>query len=227
MTDDSGVAEGNEPASNGRPAGIALGLGSIIMLAFMALHPTVHVHDDGGLASAMSRVAVRNAIVHGTLIANLGLILLGLLGLADRLGLRRMLVRAGIIAAAMGTMTLIGAALLNGFITPALVARYADAGASLEELHPVLLLIHTSSVALVYAGIPAMSAAVLAWSIVLLRGGGSGRIIGALGVVCALVPVVAEASGNLPVDVHGFGLFVLVQSIWYVANAVQLIRNRI
>ncbi len=227
MTHDSGTGEGKEPASSGRAAGIVLGIGSLIMVIFMALHPTVHVHDGGGPASEMSRVAVRNAVVHGTLIANLGLILLGLLGLADRLGFCRMLVRAGIIAAAMGTMTLIGAALLNGFITPALVARYADAGASLEGLHPVLLLLHTSSVALVYAGIPAMSAAVFAWSIVLLRRGGSGRVIGALGVVCALVPVVAEASGNLPVDVHGFGLFVLVQSIWYVVNAVQLVRGRL
>lgn len=227
MTHDSGTADGREPASNGRPAGIVLGLGSIIMVAFMAIHPTVHAHDGGGLASEMSRIAIRNAVVHGTLIANEGLMLLGLLGLADRLGLGRMLVRAGIIAAAMGTITLVGAALLNGFITPALVARHAGAGASFEELHPVLLLTHMSSVALVYAGIPAMSAAVLAWSIVLLRRGKNGRLIGALGVICVLLPVVAEASGHLPVDIHGFGAFVLVQSIWYVASAVQLVRNRI
>ena len=100
MTDDPGVAGATEPASSGRPAGFVLGLGSIIMVAFMALHPTVHAHGAAGLASEMSRVAVRNAVVHGTLIANLGLILLGLLGLADRRGLARMLVRAGIIAAA-------------------------------------------------------------------------------------------------------------------------------
>jgi hypothetical protein len=227
MTDDSGVAVGTEPASSGRPAGFVLGLGSIIMLAFMALHPTVHAHGAAGLASEMSRVAVRNAVVHGTLIANLGLMLLGLLGLADRLGLGRMLVRAGIIAAAMGTITLNGAALLNGFVTPSLVARYADAGASFDELHPVLLLAHECSVALVHAGIPALSAAVLALSIVLLGRGGASRLIGALGVICALLPVVAQASGNLPVDVHGFGAFVLVQSIWYMATAVQLIRKRI
>ena len=227
MTHEHVQADSAELASTGRPAGIILGLGSIIMLLFMALHPVVHAHDPGGLVAEMARIEAINAVVHGTLLGNQGLILLGLLGFAERLGLRRTLVRAGLIAAAMGTIALSGAALLNGFILPGLVAGHAGGGGSFEALPPLLMLAHQTSVALIYVGIPAMSAAVLAWSLVLMRRGGASSAIGGAGVICALLPVIALATGHLPINVHGFGAFVLVQSIWYLAIALQMVRGRI
>jgi hypothetical protein len=213
-------------ASSGRASGIVLLAGSAVMIGFMALHPTVNHHAPSGLAAEMSRVAFRNALVHGALIANQGLILLGLLGLADRLGPRRMLVRAGVIAAAIGSIALPGAAVLNGFVSPGFIAASAGGKVPSDELHAGLLLAHLASVTLVRIGVPALCAAVLAWSAVLLRRGGPGRAIGALGAACGLGPIIAQATGHLPVDVHGLGAFVVAQSIWYVATAVQLIRGR-
>ncbi len=226
MTDQPGLVESREPAS-GRPAGIVLGIGAIIVPVFLAFHPTVHGHDASALAGEMARIATRNAVVHGALIANEGLILLGLLGLADRLGLRRMLVRAGLIAAVIGTLALIGAALTNGFIVPALIAEAAGAGGSVEEQYPVLLLSHLNGAALVQLGVASLAAAVLAWSAELLRRGRLGIGIGALGLICGLLPAVALAAGHGFATLHSFGAFAVLQSIWYLASAVQLVRGRI
>src|SRR5262249_53646600 len=112
----------------------------------------------------------------------------------------------------------------NGFIVPALIEARADLG---DSLHAMEEASHVISVSLVYFGIPAMSLAVLAWSSALLRRGGGSMAPGVTGLFCGLIPILAEATGHLPVSVHGFGAFVLLQSIWYVTVGVQMIRRRL
>ena len=213
--------------SSGQPAGIALIAGSIVMLVFLAMHPTAHAHAGADRAAEISEIAGRNAIVHGTLIANQALILLGLLGLADRLGMRRLAVRAGVIAFAMGTIGIMGAALINGFAVPAMIAGDASSDASDPAVNAVISLAHHAAMALIYMGISAVCAAVLAWSAVLLRRGGPGSALGWLGMVCGALPVLGLVSGHMHVDLHGMIGFAALQAIWYVAIAVQLIRGRI
>ncbi len=212
----------------GRASGVVLALGAIVMLVFMALHPTTHVHNAPGFLT-------RNlsGIVHGTLIGAMGLLALGLLGFAERLGPHRMAVRAGFIAYAIGTVAHTGAATVNGFIVPGLVGAYAgasphaDHGALTEQLRPLLLLCREVNGSAARLGVVAMSIAVVLWSLVLVRRPGAARAIGVLGLICGLIPPVLLAGNLLPMNVQGFRVRVIVQAIWYLAVSVQLIRGRI
>ena len=50
--------------------------------------------------------------------------------------------------------------------------------------------------------------------------------VGVMGLIVAGLPLIALVAGYLPMDIHGFGGFVLVQSLWYLAIAAQLVRGR-
>ena len=76
-------------------------------------------------------------------------------------------------------------------------------------------------------GVVALSAAVLLWSVVLAHYAGASRLVGLLGIVAAAAPPLFMFAGHLPMNVHGFGAFILTQSIWYLAVAVLLIRHRL
>lgn len=228
MNEGQALMRESAPASIGRTSGIVLACGSITMLVFMAMHPSPHAHDSNGLISELAAGAVFNGTVHGVLMGTLAVVLLGMVGFAEQLGLRRIIVRGGLTAYAIGVVALIGAATVNGFIVPAVAARYAgDDPGVLDRIRALLVLCHEMNQACDHLGIVALSAAALLWSLELLRRGGASRAIGVLGLICGLLPPAALFAGRLPMNVHGFGGFVLLQTIWYLAIAVQLIRGRI
>jgi hypothetical protein len=221
-------AGGSTDARRGRAAGFTIGIATVVMVVFMVMHPTMHTHELSGFVDEMGHAAVLNGVVHGTLMGTIAVLFLGFLGFAGCLGMRSMMVRAGLVAYGIGTVGLINAALVNGFIVPALAAKYTGVDhATLESLRPMLVLCHVVNGAFDVLGIVAFSAAVLAWSLVMLRRSGGVRAIGALGLVVSAAPCVLLLTGNLPMNVHGFGAFVLAQGAWYVAVAVLLVRGRI
>ena len=74
---------------------------------------------------------------------------------------------------------------------------------------------------------PLWSVAVMMWSGALAMRPGTMRAIGIAGLVAGAAPVAALAAGHLPMSIHGFGAFVLVQAAWYLAVAVQLLHGRL
>ncbi len=221
------TVESRTPPS-GRTAGIVLAVGAAVMLAFMAIHPAIHSRDPAGFFEEMERKSLRSAVVHGALIADMGIVLLGLMGLVDALCWRNLLVRAGLIAHVLGMFAHTAAATINGFVVSGLTGLYARHGnEAYPSLMPLLALCREGNSAAARLGVFAMSLAIAIWSLVLLRRVGATRAIGVLGLVCGLGLPIAMALGRLPMDVHGFMIRVIVQSVWYLAVAIQLIRGRI
>jgi hypothetical protein len=215
------------PTPSFRAYGILLGLGAIFMVVFMAIHPTMHGHSHDGFIEAITHGAAFNGLVHGTLMAVSGVVLLGLLGFVDRLGMSRLLARAGLIAYGVAWLSGLGAAAVHGFIVPGVVSWHEGGTPTIEQLNPILALSSVTGSMLARIDMVGMSAAVALWSILLLHRGGGTRAIGVLGLLCGLLPLLALATGNLPMNLHGFGAFVLAQAVWYLAIAVQLVRGRI
>jgi hypothetical protein len=212
-----------------RAFGAVLALGALVMIAFMALHPAIHSHDPAGFFAEMEREAALNRFVHGSLVAAMGVVLLGLLGLCDRLGWGAPLARAGLIAYALGTIAHTAAAAINGFVVTALTERYASAGpadAAFEALRPLLVMCREMNGAAARFGVFAMSAGILCWSLALLRRQGPERAVGLLGLVCGVALPLAVGFGGLAMDVHGFAVRVLAQSVWLLAAASLLLRRR-
>jgi hypothetical protein len=222
---DPALPEGRDPCA--RNSGILLAVAALLMVFFMALHPRIHADHGADFTEAVALVATRNAVIHGALIAVLVLLFTGLLGLAERLGLHLMPVRLGLVACALGAVALIAAAALNGFAVAELAAELREHDRTAAGLEPLFMLCHAINTAAARIGVVALSAAVLLWSFVLAHRTGASRLVGLLGLVVAAAPPLFMFAGHLPMNLHGFGAFILTQSVWYLAVAAQLIRNRL
>lgn len=210
-----------------RSAGITILVGAALIVAVIATHPIPHAHASGGIVEAIRQAAHASRVVHALAIVATCLLLIGFWGLAAALDLRRTVNRAGLVAFALGSLAMIAAALINGFAVVSIVElRGADEPAVFEKLHPLLALCRILNQTCTQVGVVASSAALLLWSITLLRQGGVDRAIGAFGVLAGVVPAAAMLHGTITMNLHGLAVFVLPLALWSAACAVRLIQRK-
>lgn len=207
-------------AETGTRLGGALMLGATLAaLALMLHHPTsLHGPDDGRLMRDWS-----NALVHGGMIACLLVLMAGASVLPRRLGERRLSVRAGALAFNGGVVAMIGAALINGFTVPRILAAAASPGLARLQASPFSAL----NQVLALFGMVLVGLACALWAVRMLRLDPVTKIAGGLGVAIAVLAV-----GWL---MHGHGDFGLlpamtaltVFAVWSLITAVQLLRGEI
>src|SRR6188472_589789 len=113
--------------SNDKFAGILIAAASLLTVLMMAHHPVISSHDMAEAAAEIARKAFVDRFVHGTLIALICVLLFGFMEFSSRLGLTQRSVRAGLLAYAIGTAAMIGAALISGFVVADLGLNYAGA----------------------------------------------------------------------------------------------------
>jgi hypothetical protein len=68
----------------------------------------------------------------------------------------------------------------------------------------------------------ASSSAIFLWSIAMLRSGLFSRSLGIYGCVVAPLTLIAVLSGHVRLNVHGFGMVILGQAIWFISAGVLL-----
>jgi hypothetical protein len=217
---------GSTIVPDGRIAGVAILASAAVGLVAIAHHPTVGTAR--GAADVFGQIAALSAIdevVHGVLIVLSGALLFGFAVFAQRRGLHRGSVLLGLIGYAVASGGIIGAALIDGFLVPALGSRYA--GAPAQSMGTGLHLLGMAGTAiqiLTKFAFVATAVAVLSWSAGLLRARGAVRATGFAGIVAAVVSVVTMVwAGQL--NPHNLVVIVGVQSVWNVAIGVLLIRG--
>ena len=208
-----------------RSSGWALVLGTVLSVFAMAHHPSAGASGAAARLAEMAREATLSGIVHGALIALMLVVFFGLVGLAGVLGFGLGRVRAGLIAYSAGVVCMIGAALLSGFIVPALAGSYAGSPETAEALVPIFSLCFRANQALAEVGVVAQSAGIFFWSWVLLGRSGWVRGVGWLGLGAGAVPILGLLSGRLHLDVHGMLAVVVLQALWTIAVGVWLIQR--
>lgn len=196
-------------------AGLALTLGSIAGVAIMALHPTGR--DVVANAAAGGHNAL-NVAVHAVAIAALPLLVLGTLQLTRRLDGARDLAVSAFVLYALYVVAILVAAGASGFVATGVVAHGgADVSAMLH---------YTGLVNRAFAtiGVGFASAAIVLWSVAASRTGFS-RALGVYGVVSGLLVAGGVAVGHLRLDVHGFGVVMVLQAVWMVWAGLLLRRR--
>ncbi|HEX3462880.1 MAG TPA: hypothetical protein VHS78_02335 [Candidatus Elarobacter sp.] len=165
--------------------------------------------------------------VHAIVIAAACGLLFGLASFAMRRGLRDAGVLAGLTAYAVGTGPAIAAGLIDGFLIPAIAARYAAAPPQAVDTALQLLAVCAAAIQITTkTWLLATSFAVLIWSFGLMRLGGLPRTAGAAGIVATAV-VLAVLAFTTNVNPHSLGIVVLVQTLWYVAIGALMIRGEL
>jgi hypothetical protein len=202
-------------------------LGSVLMVAGMAAHPTVRHHGIREVLEDVSAIAVRNGLVHGGLLIVMGFVLVGLIALSVRLGWSSNRVRAALVFHATGFAFMVAAATLNGFVITRIAAQNRGAtDGELEALAPILsAFFHVNQVSATL-GVVALSIAITAWSAALFGRGRGARAVAILGFVIAAAPLLMLVMHS-HLDAHVFGAMVLAHAVWYASAAVWLLRTRV
>ena len=202
-------------------SGAALVLGAAAGLVTMALHPSGLGHAD--TPEQLEALLRLNVLAHGLGILSVALAFFGTLGLARRLDDGPGLAAAGLVAFGFAAFAATCAALTSGLIAPALHEHLADAtDAERAALGVVSDYSWFFNQAFAKLHVVASSAAIGLWSLVILRGGALPRWLGVYGGVLGPVAITALLTGNLPLNVHGFGLVVLSQAVWLVGAGARM-----
>jgi hypothetical protein len=200
--------------------GSALIAGTVAMVITMTLHPSGHAllgaHGEGSVAF-MVRFA------HALAIAAMPILFLGALALSRRLE-KGQLATAALVFYGFGVVAGMAAAALSGFVAPVLARRITNTVPPEQETWRVLFSFNgalNQAFAIILA--IASSIAILLWSVAILRRT-SWRALGIYGVVIGAAITILVGSGILPLNIHGFGLVVLLQGIWFVIVGIRMMQ---
>ncbi len=205
-------------------AGVALTIGSVAILATMALHPTgadVLHNAASGAPNTLTRA------VHALAIGAMPLLMAGMFAVTWRLRARIELAVLAYASYVLGMVAVMIAAVMSGFIAtsladaaPALIDTARDA--AMQQFHYTGRL--NQAFSKIYTCL--VGAAFLIWSVAMRDTGAFPRALSWLGIVVGAAQLVGIASGTLPMNVHGFGAVVLAQSVWVLWVAAVLMQQR-
>ena len=191
--------------------------------ALLVNHPSGAAGTFADTLRAEASHQLADALVHGGFIITLCALMVCFTIWSRMLGSQRVAVVVGMVSFCVGCGTLIASMILDGFVSPALAARFVGAGSAegLAMARPLLILCGTLIRFLMPWGLALQSVAMFSWSLVLLRMGGIARVAGVFGVVSAVTVLTvflafANLSGHVLLGV------LLVHVIWYAGIAVSL-----
>lgn len=197
-----------------RKGGIALIAGALGGVVTMSLHPTAHQLFVPGHFAA---VALLGAAVHTLAIASMPVSFLGALALSQRLASSDRLGVAALVMYGFALAAGVTAAAVSGYVAPGLAREMMAASPPVHDSWQMLF-DYNGRVNQAFARILAVasSGAIVLWSAAILKNRALARAIAVYGVILGTITILAVMSGLVTLDVHGFGLIVFTQSVWFI-----------
>lgn len=196
------------PTPQERRAATALLVGTLAPLLILWMHPT-------GADISAGRLLMVNHLVHGVAIAAQPVVFLGLLGLWS--ALRSDLATAALVFYGFGSIAILTAAVLSGFVAP-------------EAASEPALLHYTGALNQAFAkvSVTATSASIVLWGAALWQSGvrGLARIAALAGLLIGAVLALGVISGMIHLDVHGILLVTVLQGLWLILVAAHLLQEK-
>jgi energy-converting hydrogenase Eha subunit C len=205
-------------ASNDRAAGLGFIIGAIALIVTMAIHPTA---PDFFAPGRMSHAIRLDVIAHSLGLCSIPILFLGALGLSLRIRPIGRLPIAALVVFGFASIAVMSAAIFSGFIAPAIARQIVAPNADPSWRMAFHLCGQINQgFALVY--VQAASAAILLWSIWMLRSHVAAPGIFVYGTISAPLTLLVVMSGHIRLDVHGFGAIALGQGIWFIGTGMWL-----
>lgn len=204
----------------------ALVVGALGAIVTMIFHPTGH-----DLLNQPDEIARRNEMItvamHSLALFSSPLLLFGFFGFSRRLGLDKPLVSAALIAYSVSAFGGISAAIINGMVAPSITRQILTADESAGQFLRLILMNNTLlNQAFTKVYITASSLAIVFWSLRMIKSAGFVPAVPIFGCLVGVAGLLGLFSGYLRLDVHGFGLLILGQTVWTILVAVFLFRPR-
>jgi hypothetical protein len=205
-----------------RKSGIALITGMAGTIITMALHPTGHDLVAGHAASMMQL----NVAVHTLALVCVPILFLGALGLTQRLASPNRLAVSGLVLFGFAEVAVMIAAAASGLIAPGLFHHMStDSPTAADAWRAAMALNGHLNQAFALIFTVASSVAIVIWSTAILKSSIFNRALGIYGCILGSLTILGVLSGHIRLNVHGFGLVVLGQAIWFITAGVLLCRE--
>lgn len=205
-------------------AGLVILLSAIASIAAVALDRMAGGHDPLSFLQSMVSIAPWHAGVHVVAQACIGGFMFGFTVLARRLGLARAPVLAGLVAYGAGSMLMLVATIVDGFISTDIAALFV--GKSPEAVRfGYWLVAAIEGVALTDIARVAwvcQSIAALAWAWAMLAEGGLARKLGVAGLLSGALPAIAVFAAGAHMTERVVVGILLAQAAWNLVAAVFL-----
>jgi hypothetical protein len=212
--------------SSTRSAGIAIAAATLVSTIFVALDRSGGGTTPATILAGIARLAGLKALVHGVAMASVCAYAYGHATLAQRLGLQRGVVLAGLATYLFGCMAMLLATLLDGFVTPHVAI---DAGAAVatraafafDLVHYLNLILND----LAKLGWVLQGVGTLAWAIVLLQRRGAARVVGGVGLMSSGLVLALLALSATSMSMASLLAVLCAQLLWNLAAGVLLWRG--
>jgi hypothetical protein len=198
---------------------IAFFIGMTGTIITMALHPTSQ--DVAGSANA-SHMMQLNIAVHALALVCVPILFLGALGLTRRLAAPNRLALSALVLYGFAQVAVMIAAAASGLIAPELFHHMAANPGMADMWRAVLALNGHLNQAFAMIFVVASSVAIVLWSAAILRSGTFSRPLGIYGCILGPLTLIAVLSGHVRLNVHGFGMVIVGQAIWFISAGVLL-----
>lgn len=188
---------------------------------------SVHPHGSHAIlsAEAMRSLALMTRVVHGFAIGGLALLFLGALALTKYLNAPDRLSVAALVSYGFSAAAIMIAGSMSGFVAPVVIGGLVAGDPLLETRRLFMDYTFRLNQAFASVFVFASCVAILLWSIRMWRARMLSPALGIYGMVAAGAICTAMCSGRLALDVHGFGLVTLLETIWFVIAGVLLARS--
>jgi hypothetical protein len=217
-----------EERISARALAAGLAVCGVATFALLLSHPGAGAQPFAELLKGEARDQLAAGIVHGGFIVTLGALLVCFVFLCRYLGQDRLPVVLGFVAFCVGSGALMASMLVDGFVTPAIAVRFANAtvAADLAAARTLLVMCGTLIRFLMPMGIIFQGIAMLGISWVFVGRGGFARGAGIYGlpvgiIVCGMLFVVPPRMSE-----HALLLAIVLQAVWYFAVSVAVFGTR-
>lgn len=202
---------------------LAFFLATVVIVVMLGHHPVAEgARSARESLDLIAQLAVQDGLVHAVLIGAVAMLLYGAVELCLALGLLRAPVAAGLAAYGIGCAFVVGAMLLDGFVTPQAALRLSGRGDALVQAAGASFVVVSSCIqVLTKAGLCGMGAGMLMWSAACWKLP-SGRTLGVLGVLAGFLPPLAVALAGMRVQPHLLMLLAAAQGAWNLGAGIYL-----
>ena len=197
-----------------RLGGIALIVGAVSGMITMSLHPVAGAHPI--TPAQFEKLATLMIGVHVLAIAGVPFSFLGALALTRRLDSPGRLALVGLVIYSLGLVAVMIAPAMSGLVGTEILRHIIARGADSEQWRTLMKYNFLINQAFAKIFVVASCSAVALWSLTIVKSRALPVAIGIYGLLLGPVLVIALISGGLSLDVHGFGLVIFSQAIWFI-----------
>ena len=222
----AGTTQASSRSGQGRSAAVAIAGAAVISTVAVALDQGASGNNPAEILASIASIQQSKALVHAIAIASVCAMAYGYSVLARKLDLQRPAALAGLVLYLFGSLAMVGAAVLDGFVIPHVAADGATAAP--ERLAFAYNLAHYAGVALNDLARVAwvlQAAGTLAWSLLLLRVNPFARKIGFVGFLSSALVIALVLASPVDMGLAPLLSILVAQLLWNLAAAVLLFRE--